>query len=83
MWGIGLVVEASTRLTLADVLPTGTFLVISPFVTAIGIGGLFAFTVAYTNRNEVWSAGGALVEPDVVADDDGGDGDPAPPHTPV
>ena len=36
VWGIGLVVEASTRLTLADVLPTGTFLAVSPFITAIG-----------------------------------------------
>ena len=34
VWGIGLVVEASARLTLADVLPTGTFLAVSPFITA-------------------------------------------------
>ena len=44
VWGIGLVVEASCRLTLADVLPTGTFLAVSPFITASVIGGLFAFT---------------------------------------
>lgn len=56
VWGIGLVVEASTRLTLADVLPTAWYLVFSPFVTAIGIGGLFAFTVVYTKRNQLWSA---------------------------
>ena len=30
VWGIGLVVEATTRLTLADVLPTGTFIAVSP-----------------------------------------------------
>ena len=46
VWGIGLVVEASFRLTLADVLPTGTFLAVSPFITARVIGSLFAFTVA-------------------------------------
>ena len=88
VWGIGLVVEASTRLTLADVLPTGTFLAISPFITAIGIGGLFAFTVAYTNRNQVWSA--ALVEHEGAAESDAGppdvvaseDGEPAPPPVP-
>ena len=45
VWGIGLVVEASSRLILADLLPTGTFLAVSPFITAIVIGGLFAFTV--------------------------------------
>ena len=44
VWGVGLVVEASCRLTLADVLPTATYLVVSPFITAGVIGGLFAFT---------------------------------------
>ena len=48
VWGIGLVVEAVGRLTLADVLPTGTFLAVSPFITASVIGSLFAFTVVYT-----------------------------------
>ena len=47
VWGIGLVVEASTRLTLADLLPTGTFLAVSPFITASVIGSLFAFTAVY------------------------------------
>ena len=53
VWGIGLVVEASTRLTLADVLPTATFLAVSPFITAIVIGGLFAFTAAYTKQTQM------------------------------
>ena len=86
-------VEASTRLTLADVLPTATFLVVSPFITASVIGGLFAFTVAYTNHNQVWSAGGALVEHDRATVSDVGssgvdaassdeDGEAAPPHVP-
>src|ERR1700722_1342421 len=56
VWGIGLVVEASARLTLADILPTGTFLAVSPFITATVIGGLFAFTAAYTKRTQVESA---------------------------
>jgi hypothetical protein len=56
VWGIGLVVEASARLTLADILPTGTFLAVSPFITATVIGGLFAFTAAYMKRTQVESA---------------------------
>ena len=56
VWGIGLVVEASARLTLADILPTGTFLAVSPFITATVIGGLFAFTVVYTKRTQLESA---------------------------
>ena len=48
VWGIGLVVEAAFRLTLADILPTGTFLAVSPFITAGVIGSLFAFTALYT-----------------------------------
>jgi hypothetical protein len=56
VWGIGLVVEASARLTLADVLPTGTFLAVSPFITATVIGGLFAFTAAYVRRARLESA---------------------------
>ncbi len=53
VWGIGLVVEASTRLALADVLPTGTFLAISPFITASVIGTLFAFTAFYSKRTQL------------------------------
>jgi hypothetical protein len=48
VWGIGLVVEASTRLALAEVLHTGTYLAVSPFITATVIGGLFVFTVVYS-----------------------------------
>jgi hypothetical protein len=56
VWGIGLVVEASCRLTLADVLPTGTFLALSPFITASVIGSLFAFTAVYTKRTQLQAA---------------------------
>ena len=56
VWGIGLVVEASCRLTLADILPTGTFLAVSPFITASVIGGLFAFTALYSRRVQLEAA---------------------------
>ena len=72
VWGIGLVAEASFRLTLADVLPTGTFLAVSPFVTASVIGGLFAFTALYTRRMQGEAA--ALVAtsaPQPASDADG------------
>jgi hypothetical protein len=50
VWGIGLIVEAGSRMTLADLLPTGTFLAVSPFVTASVLGSLFAFTVVFVRR---------------------------------
>jgi len=53
VWGIGLVVEAGARMTLADLLPTGTFLAVSPFITASVIGSLFAFTAVYTKRAQL------------------------------
>jgi hypothetical protein len=71
VWGIGLVVEASTRLTLADMLPTGTFLAVSPFITATVIGTLFAFTALYSKRAQLAAA--ALVS------DPGADRPAAPP----
>jgi hypothetical protein len=49
-WGIGLVVEASFRMVLAEALHTGTFLAVSPFITATTVGSLFAFTVIYSKR---------------------------------
>jgi len=59
VWGIGLVVEASLRLTLADIVPTGTFLAVSPFITASVIGSLFAFTVLYFRRIQAAAAAAA------------------------
>jgi hypothetical protein len=50
VWGIGLFLEASTRLILAAVLPTGIFLPLSGVNTGVWIGGMFLFTVRYTNR---------------------------------
>ncbi len=53
VWGIGLIVEATARMIIADVLPTATFLAVSPFITAGVIGSLFAFTVIYTKRAQM------------------------------
>ena len=65
VWGIGLVVEASCRLALADVVPTGTFLAISPFITASVIGSLFAFTAVYAKRTQLDAAMRAGIVTDV------------------
>jgi hypothetical protein len=56
VWGIGLIVEAGSRMTLADLLPTGTFLAVSPFITATVIGSLFAFTVVFAKRAQLQAA---------------------------
>jgi hypothetical protein len=50
VWGIGLLVEASSRLILAAFLPTGVFLAVSPIISAVCIGTMFIFTVRYSNR---------------------------------
>jgi hypothetical protein len=49
-WGVGLIVEAGLRVVLAVVLPTGPFLAASPVLAGIVFGGLFAFTVWFSNR---------------------------------
>jgi hypothetical protein len=56
VWGIGLVIEASARLTLAGALHTGTYVAVSPFITATFIGSLFAFTLLYSRRAQVDTA---------------------------
>lgn len=53
LWGIGLIAEASVRVTLARLLPTGAFLAVSPIVTTIFFGGLFAFTLWYARWTRV------------------------------
>lgn len=50
IWGAGLLVEGSARVALAAVLPTGTFLAVSPILAAVMIGGMFAFTVWFSQR---------------------------------
>ena len=70
-WGIGLVVEASFRMVLAEALHTGTFLAVSPFITATTVGSLFAFTVIYTKRVQLGEsalmAGVAATDDEAVA----------------
>jgi hypothetical protein len=56
LWGIGLVIEASLRMTLAEVLHTSTYIAVSPFITAVVIGSLFAFTVVYSKRTQLEAA---------------------------
>ena len=78
VWGIGLVVEASARLTLAELLPTGTFIAVSPFITGSVLGSLFVFTVVYTKRTQIWSPSSG--PPDHRSGDEGGATPPLPPQ---
>jgi hypothetical protein len=52
VWGIGLLIEASTRLVLAAFLSTGVFLGVSPVISAVCIGAMFAFTVWYSRQTQ-------------------------------
>jgi hypothetical protein len=56
VWGIGLVIEASARMTLAEALHTSTFVAVSPFITGAFIGSLFAFTMVYAKRSQLEAA---------------------------
>src|SRR6516225_4198944 len=56
VWGIGLVIEASARMTLAGALHTGTYVAVSPFISAMTIGSLFAFTLIYAKRAQLGAA---------------------------
>jgi hypothetical protein len=77
--GIGLVVEASCRLTLADILPTAAFLAVSPFITASAIGGLFAFTALYSRRVQLEAGAlGPRLAPRPAAETDGSPEIPLP-----
>lgn len=49
-WGTGLIAEAAARVLLAVALPTGPFLALSPVLSGVVIGGLFAFTVWFSKR---------------------------------
>lgn len=48
LWGVGLLVEAAARVVLAVSVPTGAFVVCSPVLAAVVIGGLTVFTVWFT-----------------------------------
>ncbi|HEY5172702.1 MAG TPA: VC0807 family protein [Acidimicrobiia bacterium] len=52
VWGVTLVAEAVTRTALALMLPTQTFLVISPILNWGVIGALLWFSTWYTRRSE-------------------------------
>ena len=69
IWGAGLLAEGSTRVALASLLPTGTFLAVSPMLAAVMIGGMFAFTVWFSRRarqlGEAEFAATGLVYPSV------------------
>jgi hypothetical protein len=56
VWGIGLVIEASARMVLAEALHTSTYVAVSPFITAIVIGSLFTFTFVYAKRAQLDAA---------------------------
>jgi ABC-type dipeptide/oligopeptide/nickel transport system permease component len=56
VWGIGLVIEASARMVLAEALHTSTYVAVSPFITAIVIGSLFTFTIVYAKRAQLDAA---------------------------
>lgn len=60
VWGVGLMIEASSRLVLAAFLPTGPFLAVSPCISGVCLGGMFLFTVRYANRAR--AHGAALLE---------------------
>jgi hypothetical protein len=55
-------------MALADVLPTGTFLAVSPAITFPIIGSLFAFTVVYSKRAQLEALATVQMVPVVAAD---------------
>jgi hypothetical protein len=81
VWGIGLVIEASGRMVLAEALHTGTYIAVSPFITAITIGSLFAFTLIYAKRAELDAAALMTRTPFAKATEPGDD-PPGPLGTP-
>jgi hypothetical protein len=54
-------------MTLAEALPTGTFLAVSPFITASIVGSLFAFTVVYSRRAQLQAASLLRALPEAAA----------------
>ncbi len=69
VWGVGLLIEASARLFLADsaVLATNVFLAVSPIVSAVCIGSMFAFTIVYERRARAQSAALLAERPDTAS----------------
>ena len=50
LWGVGLIVDATTRVTLAVFLPTDVFVVVAHLVSAVFIGTMFVVTIRITHR---------------------------------
>lgn len=50
VWGLGLLADAATRITLAAEMKTGQFLAVSPPVAAAYIAVMFFWTVRYVKR---------------------------------
>ncbi len=61
VWGVGLLIEATSRLVLAAFIPTGPFLAISPCITGVCLGSMFLFTLRYSARAR--AEGEATLEP--------------------
>jgi hypothetical protein len=78
VWGLGLIVEAGSRMVLAEMLPTNTFLEVSPFVTGSVLGSLFAFTVVFVRRSQLETMIGAPAPPPASGADGAGHGLPPP-----
>jgi hypothetical protein len=53
VWGVALLLDAGVRLVLAWSLPTGPFLALTPVVSALLLGGAFAFTMWFSR----WARG--------------------------
>jgi hypothetical protein len=70
VWAFGLIVEASARILLAAVLPTGPFLAVSPVIAFVSFGALGVFTGVYSararSRSEAELAEQGVVYPSVV-----------------
>jgi len=71
VWGVGLILEATARVVLAVVLPTGPFLAVSPVLGGLCFGGLFGFTIWYSKvsraRGEALLADTGITFPSVGA----------------
>jgi hypothetical protein len=69
VWALGLMGEAAARVVLAEVLPTGPFLAVSPVLGGVVLGSLFGFTVWFSRRarrlGEAELAGAGLAYPSV------------------
>lgn len=64
VWGLGLMIDAATRVVLAADLSTKAFLAVSPVLSGVYIGGMAVFTVWITGRTRARAPLVAEVPPD-------------------